>query len=104
MASIASLQLLYKLLSKNLVFHIRQTMQIAKLKTVNAKEHKQHQHLFDQMMHKPGLLFLKVVFTIGDKDLRIAGGAVRDLMCEKMPDDIDLATPATPDEMIELLG
>lgn len=36
-------------------------------------------------------------------DLRIVGGAVRDLMLGKKPKDIDLATDATPDEMVTFL-
>lgn len=75
--------------------------QIANLKTVNVRE--QHAHLFDEMLRKPGLLFLKDVFTKNGHAIRIAGGAVRDLICEKVPDDIDLATTAVPDTMIDLL-
>ena len=37
-------------------------------------------------------------------EIRIAGGAVRDLLSgEKIPDDIDLATTATPQEMLDML-
>lgn len=36
-------------------------------------------------------------------DLKIAGGAVRDLLLGKEPKDIDMATTATPDEMVALL-
>lgn len=75
--------------------------QIANLKTVNVKE--QHKHLFDEMLRKPGLLFLKDLFVQNGHGIRIAGGAVRDLLCEKVPDDIDLATTAVPDRMIDLL-
>lgn len=32
-------------------------------------------------------------------ELRIAGGAVRDLLSGKRPDDVDFATTATPEEM-----
>ena len=32
-------------------------------------------------------------------ELRIAGGAVRDLFMGKQPDDLDFATTATPEEM-----
>lgn len=34
--------------------------------------------------------------------MRIAGGAVRDLLLGKQPHDIDFATTATPDEMKDL--
>lgn len=32
-------------------------------------------------------------------ELRIAGGAVRDLLSGKRPEDVDFATTATPEEM-----
>jgi tRNA nucleotidyltransferase (CCA-adding enzyme) len=35
-------------------------------------------------------------------EVRIVGGAVRDLVLNKEPKDIDMATDATPDEMIEV--
>lgn len=78
--------------------------QIAKLKTVNVKE-TESRSKFDEMLLKPGLLFLKDVFTKNGHDIRIAGGAVRDLIHKKgrTPDDIDLATTAVPESMIEML-
>jgi len=36
-------------------------------------------------------------------DIKIAGGAVRDMLLQTEPKDIDLATTATPDEMVLLL-
>lgn len=48
---------------------------------------------------------LKELFKIFDKnnyELRIAGGAVRDLILNIIPKDIDLATNATPRDMINL--
>ena len=35
-------------------------------------------------------------------DIRIVGGAVRDLLQNKTPKDIDFATTALPDQIIEL--
>ena len=32
----------------------------------------------------------------------IVGGAPRDILCGKMPADLDLATSATPDEILKL--
>jgi hypothetical protein len=32
-------------------------------------------------------------------ELRLVGGVVRDLLMGKMPKDVDLATPATPDQV-----
>ena len=50
----------------------------------------------------PALVTLRQVFQKHGKDIRIVGGAVRDIMSGKTPKDIDLATDATPDEQIEI--
>jgi len=42
---------------------------------------------------------LIAVFKRHGHELRIAGGAVRDLLSGKTPSDLDFATTATPDEM-----
>lgn len=42
---------------------------------------------------------LSETFKKNQYDLRIAGGAVRDLLSGKQPEDVDFATTATPDEM-----
>ena len=46
---------------------------------------------------------LDKVFKSNNYELRIVGGAVRDLALGKTPKDIDLATDATPDEMMAIL-
>ena len=46
---------------------------------------------------------LDKVFKSNNYELRIVGGAVRDIALGKTPKDIDLATDATPDEMIAIL-
>lgn len=47
----------------------------------------------------PELQKLIDLFKKYDYELRIAGGAVRDLLCDIPPHDIDFATTATPSEM-----
>ena len=47
----------------------------------------------------PELVKLTELFKTYGYELRIAGGAVRDLLSLKLPDDIDFATTATPDQM-----
>jgi len=47
----------------------------------------------------PELGELETLFRRHGYELRIAGGAVRDLLSEKVPSDLDFATTATPDEM-----
>ena len=69
-----------------------------------------------QNLLNPALWKLKRIFDDHQKELRIAGGiksrkrtndsflgAPRDLLLGKIPSDIDLATTATPEEMIEML-
>ena len=51
----------------------------------------------------PGLLSLGKLYAKNGKDLRIVGGAVRDLVLGKDPKDIDLASDATPAESIAML-
>lgn len=45
---------------------------------------------------------LAEVFKKNNFELRIAGGAVRDLVMNILPHDIDLATNALPDQMIRI--
>ncbi|KXJ28254.1 CCA tRNA nucleotidyltransferase 1, mitochondrial [Exaiptasia diaphana] len=52
----------------------------------------------------PELMTVSSVFKQEGYDLRIVGGAVRDLLCGRAPKDIDLSTTATPNEMIELFN
>jgi len=47
------------------------------------------------------LIFKK--FKTNGHDIKLAGGAVRDLVLKKKPKDIDLATTATPSEMKKIL-
>ena len=51
----------------------------------------------------PALISLGEIFNKNEHELRVVGGAVRDLMLGKKPKDIDLATDATPKEMIGFL-
>ncbi|VDK73682.1 unnamed protein product [Onchocerca ochengi] len=50
----------------------------------------------------PELIKLNDLFKKNNFQLRMAGGAVRDLLMGIKPSDIDFATDATPDEMKEL--
>ncbi len=52
-----------------------------------------------QEIFTPELNLLVELFKKYGHELRIAGGAVRDLMLGNIPHDIDFATTATPDEM-----
>lgn len=52
-----------------------------------------------QCVFTEGLSGLAEIFEKSHYELRIAGGAVRDLLSGKRPEDVDFATTATPDEM-----
>eukprot|EP00079_Xenopus_tropicalis_P034673 XP_017948444.1 PREDICTED: CCA tRNA nucleotidyltransferase 1, mitochondrial isoform X1 [Xenopus tropicalis] len=49
-----------------------------------------------------GLKTLANIFANERHELRIAGGAVRDLLSGKQPHDVDFATTATPDQMKDM--
>ncbi|XP_030061681.1 CCA tRNA nucleotidyltransferase 1, mitochondrial [Microcaecilia unicolor] len=55
-----------------------------------------------QALFTKGLKAVADLFTKEKLELRIAGGAVRDLLMEKKPQDVDFATTATPDQMKEI--
>lgn len=52
-----------------------------------------------QGLFTDGLNGLADIFQKNNFELRIAGGAVRDLLSGKRPEDVDFATTATPEEM-----
>ena len=52
-----------------------------------------------QLEITPELKKLDSVFGKNNYEIRVIGGAVRDLALDKLPKDIDLATDATPQEM-----
>ena len=55
--------------------------------------------LFTPALHK-----LEEIFTKYNYEVRIVGGAVRDLVLKRNPKDIDISTNATPNEMIEIFN
>ncbi|KFM75771.1 CCA tRNA nucleotidyltransferase 1, mitochondrial, partial [Stegodyphus mimosarum] len=57
----------------------------------------QFRGIFTPEVNKLSELFQKYGYG-----LRLAGGAVRDLLMNKQPEDIDFATTATPDEMKQM--
>eukprot|EP00041_Stephanoeca_diplocostata_P017395 m.349162 g.349162 ORF g.349162 m.349162 type:complete len:506 (+) comp20686_c0_seq2:160-1677(+) len=56
-----------------------------------------------KVLRQPEIIQLREVFTSNGADLRLVGGAVRDLLSGEEIHDLDLASPATPDEIIEYL-
>lgn len=55
-----------------------------------------------QCLFTEGLSGLAEIFQKNNFELRIAGGAVRDLLSGKRPEDVDFATTATPEEMKDM--
>lgn len=50
----------------------------------------------------PELIYLNEVFKKYNYELKISGGAVRDLTLDQVPHDIDMATNALPNQMLEM--
>ena len=59
--------------------------------------------VFKEVMSED-LSYIFELFKKYNFELRIAGGAVRDLLSGKLPHDIDFATTATPDQMKEMFN
>lgn len=57
---------------------------------------------FKSILETQEIIDLIKIFKKYNYELRIAGGAVRDLIMHIKPKDIDLATNATPDQMKEM--
>lgn len=80
-----------------------------RLKVTNVKSYKEpftmkvESALFRELF-TPELNALKELFEKYNYELRIAGGAVRDLLLYEKPHDIDFATVATPDMMKDMFN
>ncbi|XP_062853606.1 CCA tRNA nucleotidyltransferase 1, mitochondrial isoform X2 [Trichomycterus rosablanca] len=80
-------------LSPQLLNTVRLTWNHRNLFTMQLKT-KEFQSLFSD-----GLNTLAEIFQKHQFEIRIAGGAVRDLLSGKRPEDVDFATTATPEQM-----
>ncbi|XP_015782981.1 CCA tRNA nucleotidyltransferase 1, mitochondrial [Tetranychus urticae] len=58
----------------------------------------------EDILNMPELKLLSDLFSQRGYLLRLAGGAVRDILLNIQPNDYDLASDATPDKMIEILS
>lgn len=72
-------------------------MRLSELGTTVLNENK-----FEAAINR-GVIKLAILFKKHSKELRVVGGAVRDLAQGKDPKDIDLASDATPNEMIRMI-
>ncbi|MBR20280.1 MAG: hypothetical protein CMA64_09095 [Euryarchaeota archaeon] len=92
--------------NKELDLIAKTVMRKADFKTSNKEFTVENEELdtkaFNEIMN-PALEKLDSVFKKNKFEIRIVGGAVRDIALGKTPKDIDLASDATPDEMIAML-
>ena len=58
---------------------------------------------FEKIMAMSGVQMLRGIFEEHGKELRLVGGVVRDLLRGITPNDIDMATTATPQTMLDFL-
>uniref|UniRef100_H2Z5A1 Poly A polymerase head domain-containing protein n=1 Tax=Ciona savignyi TaxID=51511 RepID=H2Z5A1_CIOSA len=70
---------------------------IKKVPVITRLDSPEYKNLFTK-----GLKYVMELFKAENHQLRICGGAVRDLILGKAPHDLDLATTATPDQMINM--
>ena len=76
----------------------------AKMNTLTPKTYQIEPKLMEKIVTDE-LKTLVAIFVKHQYQIRIAGGAVRDLLSgEKIPDDVDLATTATPTEMKKMFA
>jgi tRNA nucleotidyltransferase (CCA-adding enzyme) len=61
-----------------------------------------HKEFLSKLLNK-NLVHLNKIYNKNGYELRIVGGAVRDILSNKIPKDIDLASNATPKESLKLL-
>lgn len=92
--------------NKELDLVAKTVMRKANFKTSNKEFTVESEELdtegFNNIMN-PALEKLDSVFKKNKFEIRIVGGAVRDIALGKTPKDIDLASDATPDEMVAIL-
>ena len=94
------------------MFVLKNFRQILKLNSLNLKINKRCESTDPKYFELKTPLFKEIltdelnhlfsVFKKNNFELRIAGGAVRDLLLDKKPYDIDLASNALPEQMIEI--
>jgi len=59
---------------------------------------------FNDFLSNPEIRYLSKLFAKESFNLKIAGGAVRDLLSGLIPNDVDFATDARPDQSFEILS
>ncbi len=83
-------------LNRNVLTPITKHLQVRFLKQYKLNTPLYHKVISDD------LKYVHKIFKEKNFELRIAGGAVRDLLMNKQPQDVDLATDALPNQMLQL--
>ena len=96
------------------MYILKNFRQILKLNSIKLKINKRYDSTCPKYFDLKTPLFneiltdeLKYIFQLFKKnnyELRIAGGAVRDLLLNKKPHDIDLASDALPEQMVDIFN
>lgn len=73
-----------------------------RLQSTCPREYALNTDLFRKVVLTEDLKKLQKLFTKYEFELRIAGGAVRDLLMDIEPHDVDLATDALPEQMLDV--
>lgn len=79
----------------------RINFRLLSIKCSQPKILKINQEIFKQLI-TPELDFLNELFKKHNYELKIAGGAVRDVLLDCLPHDVDLATNALPQQMLDI--
>ncbi|XP_054153047.1 CCA tRNA nucleotidyltransferase 1, mitochondrial-like [Oppia nitens] len=75
----------------------------AKLVEKMLSQNKEAYNIFQEIVKIPEINILDNIFKSNRYELRMAGGAVRDVLCGIQPNDIDFASNATPQQMINIM-
>ncbi|XP_046919401.2 CCA tRNA nucleotidyltransferase 1, mitochondrial [Dermatophagoides farinae] len=82
-----------------------ETAAMSNLKCTHLKDlNKSTFYLFERLIQAEEIQYLNNIFHSNGFEIRMAGGAVRDILCNIVPNDIDFASDAKPDEMINILS
>nr|XP_027200112.1 CCA tRNA nucleotidyltransferase 1, mitochondrial-like [Dermatophagoides pteronyssinus] len=82
-----------------------ETAKMSKLKCTHLRDLNQETfNLFERLIKTDEIQYLNEIFHSNGFEIRMAGGAVRDILCHIVPNDIDFASDAKPDEMINILS
>lgn len=94
-----------KILTKILKTHLIQARLVQQVTSKNLPRVQKLKNVekFEKLITSE-LTYLNDMFKNYNYELKIAGGAVRDLLLDIMPHDVDLATNALPQQMLDMFN